>query len=362
MAGDILSQAELETLLNTIEPLVAPNAGSAEPAAFGGPGRSSPDPPSRDKISPHDFQRPQPLSKERIRTLELLHDGFGRNSAVALSALLRSVVDVKLTSVDQVSYSEFVLGLEYPTCFNLLRAKPLEGSLILDINPSILYPIIDRLLGGGREGSTIARRPLTEIELRLVSRITGPLLQELRRAWRPVVELELSVERVESNPRLAQTVPPGEAVVLVRFELSINDSRGIMSLCIPCQAIQRLDGRLFNDDWASHGRRSSSGETVTAVSENLRQSVVELVVHLAETKITTGDMFNLVVGDIITTEKDVHSPVAICLEGVPKFRGYPGAYKGHKAIEVEESLDPPPASARLGAGGTSAAAGLSPPA
>ena len=77
--------------------------------------------------------------------------GFGRNFGAALSALLRTIVEVKLTSVDQLTYSEFVFSLENPTCFNLLRAEPLEGNLILDINPSILYPIIDRLLGVARK-------------------------------------------------------------------------------------------------------------------------------------------------------------------------------------------------------------------
>ncbi len=109
-------------------------------------------PPSRAKRSaPYDFKRPERVGKEQMRALQTLHEGFGRNFGAALSALLRSIVEVKLTSVDQLTYSEFVFSLENPTCFNLLRAAPLEGNLILDINPSILYPIIDRLLGGGRE-------------------------------------------------------------------------------------------------------------------------------------------------------------------------------------------------------------------
>ncbi len=93
-----------------------------------------------------------------MRALQTLHEGFGRNFAAGLSAMLRSMVEVKLTSVDQLTYSEFVFSLENPTCFNLLKADPLEGNLILDINPSILYPIIDRLLGGGREAGPLARR------------------------------------------------------------------------------------------------------------------------------------------------------------------------------------------------------------
>ena len=86
-----------------------------------------------------------------MRALQTMHEGFGRNFGAALSALLRTIVEVKLTSVDQLTYSEFVFSLENPTCFNLLKAEPLEGQLILDINLSILYPIIDRLLGGGSE-------------------------------------------------------------------------------------------------------------------------------------------------------------------------------------------------------------------
>ena len=106
---------------------------------------------SREKIAPYDFKRPERVGKEQMRALQTLHEGFGRNFGAALSALLRSIVEVKLTSVDQLTYSEFVFSLENPSCFNLLKAEPLEGNLILDINPSILYPIIDWLLGGGRE-------------------------------------------------------------------------------------------------------------------------------------------------------------------------------------------------------------------
>src|SRR4029450_3467435 len=96
--------------------------------------------------------------------------------------LCRAIYEVRLRSLNNLPYSEFIFSLENPTCFNLLRAEPLEGNLILDINPSILYPIIDRLLGGGKDAGPISRRPLTEIELRLVSRITGLFLQELKHA------------------------------------------------------------------------------------------------------------------------------------------------------------------------------------
>lgn len=335
MGGDVLSQAEVESLLSamsTAGEVAAPPPAASAPAAPAKP---------REKITPYDFKRPERVGKEQMRALQTLHEGFGRNFGAAMSALLRAIVEVKLTSVDQLTYGEFVFSLENPTCFNLLKAEPLEGNLILDINPSILFPIIDRLLGGGRDGGIVARRPLTEIELRLVSRITTLFLDELRRAWENVLELNLEVLRVESNPQLVQIVPPNEVVVLISFELALRDIRGMINLCIPYNSIERIGGKLSANSWVSYGRRHPTPENVDQLTRTLRGSLVEVQARLARSRIRTGELFTLRVGDIITTEKDVHTPLLINVEGVPKFRAFPGAFKGHKAIRIADVIANP---------------------
>jgi len=332
MSTDVLSQIEVESLLSAM--------GASEPAISGPPAKENAGS-GREKITPYDFKRPERVGKEQMRALQTLHEGFGRNFGAALSALLRSIVEVKLTSVDQLTYSEFVFSLENPSCFNLLKAEPLEGNLILDINPSILYPIIDRLLGGGREMGPLARRPLTEIELRLVARITGLFLDELRHAWENVLELKLAVFQVESNPQLVQIVPPNEVVVVISFELMIGDLRGMMNLCIPYNSIERIGGKLSANSWVSYGRKSASPETIKQISETLCSSPVGVSVRLAQTKIGTGELMGLSVGDIVTTQKDIHQPVIVSVEGVPKFRAKVGAFKGHKAIQIESTIENP---------------------
>jgi len=335
MAGDVLSQDEVESLLSAMESDTGHQAPPVADAAESVPGRV------REKITTYDFKRPERVGKEQMRALQSLHEGFGRNFGAALSALLRSIVEVKLTSVDQLTYSEFVFSLENPTCFNLLKAEPLEGNLILDINPSILYPIIDRLLGGGKEPGPLARRPLTEIELRLVARITGLFLEELKHAWENVLALDLSVERVESNPQLVQIVPPNEVVVLIGFELTIGDVRGMMNLCIPFNSIERIGGKLTANTWVTYGQSEASEESISRVARQLQGSLAEVVVTLAETKIATTDLLGLRVGDIITTEQDARGQLNVSVEGVPKFHARPGAYKGRKAFEVETAVVPP---------------------
>ncbi len=335
MPDEVLSQEEVESLLSAMDPAGLPLTQS-HPLAD----RAAPVNRAREKVTPYDFKRPERVGKEQMRALQSLHEGFGRNFGAALSALLRTIVEVKLTSVDQLTYSEFVFSLENPTCFNLLRAEPLEGNLILDINPSVLYPIIDRLLGGGKQPSPQSRRPLTEIELRLVSRITSLFMVELHRAWENVLELDISVERVESNPQLVQIVPPNEVVVLVSFELTLSDIRGMMNLCIPFNAIERFSSKLTSNSWVGYSRGTATAQTIDMISQRLDRSRVELVVTLAESSIRTADLIGLRVGDIITTEHDANRSLKVDVEGVTKFLAKPGAFKGHKAIEVEQPIVP----------------------
>jgi flagellar motor switch protein FliM len=160
----------------------------------------------------------------------------------------------------------------------------------------------------------------------------------MHHAWENVVDLKLSVERVESNPQLVQIVPPNEVVVLISFELTLGEMRGMMNLCIPFNSIERISGKLSSDSWFSYGKTESTEETMRGIAQRLHGSLVEMAVQLAKTQISTNDLVGLRVGDIITTEKDVHAPLSVRVEGVDKFVASVGAFKGRKAIRIENVL------------------------
>jgi flagellar motor switch protein FliM len=325
--SDVLSQAEVENLLSAME-------GGGDAATSNDAFRP------REKVTVYDFKRPERVGKEQMRSLQTMHEGFGRNFGAALSALLRTMVEVKLTSVDQLTYSEFVFSLENPTCFNLISAQPLEGQLILDINPSILFPMIDRMLGGTTSAALPARRPLTEIELRLVARITALFLKEMQHAWENVLKLELVVERVESNPQLVQIIPANEVIVLISFELTVGEMRGMMNLCIPFNTIERISNKLTSNSWVSYSKRPPTLQSMQRISNQIAEAPMEVVVELATTRITASDMLGLRVGDVIASEKDIHQPLLVYVQGKPKFVAAPGKYKGRKAIEIKSGYQP----------------------
>ncbi len=330
--ADVLSQTEVESLLSALD------SGNQRPKAAVPKKKDT----GRSSISVYDFKRPERVSKEQMRAFQALHDGFSREFGAALSSMLRSIIEVKLISVDQLTYSEFVFSLENPTCFNLLQSSGLDGHMILDINPAIIFPFVDRLLGGGREPRpNVPNRPLTDIEIRLVSRVTDLAIEGLESAWGNLCELGLSVRQVESNPQLIQIVPPNEVIVLISFEICMGELRGIMNLCIPFNTIEPLAGKLSSDTWSAYTKKVAAPRQSVNLQTGLSQAPVEMVVELARTTISAGEIMGLAVGDVIMTETGRDQPLKMWIEGEPMFEGFPGAFKAHKAIRVRGRIQRP---------------------
>ena len=325
--GDVLDQSEVDALLAAVDSgQVKPDAG---PQVYTtGPSGTSVG------VQVYDFKRPERVSKDQMRALEALHEGFGRNFGAALSGYLRTIIEVSVAHIEQLTYSEFIHSLPNPTCFNLLKAEQLDGQLCLEISPLIIYPIIDRLLGGSNADLFIPQRPLTQIEQRLVQRITDRATQHLSEAWSNLTPVTFSVNDFESNPQLVQIVPPNETVVVVGFELKMGNRAGTMSLCIPYNVIEPIMGVLAAQNWFSYQRKGGQEDHVRKLTRNVNNAPVEMRAFLAQTTIKLQELLSLQVGDLITTDKPIDKDVLIQVEGRNKFVGQVGQLRGSKSVRI----------------------------
>jgi flagellar motor switch protein FliM len=337
MADDVLTSDEVESLLRAseraIEKLAPAGSLPTDPPAAG----------RRIENIPIGHQSAPRLSRELMESLHTLHERLARNLTVALAPVVRGIVQIKLGSIITECYAEFSAELENPTCLNLLVAPPLEENLLLEISPSIAYPMIDRMLGGGREMAVVAKRPLTPIERRLMGRVTTLFGQELRRAWQTVIDVSPAVERVETNPQLLEIFAPDEPIVAIKFELAIGESRGNMTLCLSLSnlaTIRRASAR----EGAMRGASNSTASTTGLDISPPAGPTVELVVHLARTKIGAAELAGLEVGDMIATGTPVNSPLPVSLDGAIRFHGRPGAFQGRKAVRLTEAIENSPPS------------------
>ncbi len=279
-------------------------------------------------------------TKQMNELLQSCSDLTGELTA-ALSALLRSRAEVALAGIDRLSYGEFVGSLETPTFFNLLNVRPAGDCLMFSIEPAILYPMIDRVLGGGRDDEPPPCRPLSDIELPLAGRIVRVFLDQLARAWSDVAELELAVVQAESNPRLLRALPADEPVVLVRYRLAVGGSHGTMRLCLPC----RLLDRLSTAPAAGHANDEPPAELLAR--GDAAGSSVELSVTLATTAITADELGSLRLGDIVATETNADSPAVVSVGAKPMFLGRPGVCQGRLAVRLSGPFEPVKADAAV---------------
>ncbi|MCB9848410.1 MAG: flagellar motor switch protein FliM [Phycisphaeraceae bacterium] len=333
--ADVLDQSAIDALLNAVDDDVVTIA----PGAVKVFSRRRLDMESIE-IRPYDFKRPERVSKDQMRSLQTLHEGFARNFGASLSAFLRMIVEVKLAGCEQMTYGEFVASLTIPTSFNLIDIEPLEGQICLELSPLIIYSIIDRLLGGNNEELFIPQRPQTLIEMRLIGQVIKRALDALSESWSDVAKLDFSLAETESNPQLVQIVPPNEVVIVIGFELKMVNRAGTMSLCIPYNVIEPLMEAVSAQTWFSSKGLKRTEENEKRVEATLQSAPLEVSAVLANTKITLADLANLSVGDLIVTEKPAASPQTLCVEGKRKFLCRVGQIEGSRAVRIERPIRP----------------------
>lgn len=333
--ADVLDQSEVDALLSA----VAETPQTVEKPQATIFTRRNIDP-STLEIKNYDFKRPERVSKDQMRSLQTLHEAFARNFGASLSGFLRTIVEVRVATCEQMTYSEFISGLPNPTSFNLLKTDALEGQMCMEISPLIIYPIIDRLLGGNSQDLFIPQRPMTLIETRLISNVTNRGLNALSEAWASVKHLTFTISATESNPQLVQIVPPNEVVVVVGFEVKMNNRAGTMNLCIPYNVIEPVVEDLSSQNWFAAAQNQKSDTAAAQITGTLTRAPLEVTGVLAETTITLSDLMSMTPGDVITTEKLAASPVVLAVEGEKKFLATVGQYRGNRALRVVRPVGP----------------------
>ncbi|MFP4329778.1 MAG: flagellar motor switch protein FliM [Alkalispirochaetaceae bacterium] len=323
---EVLSQDEIDQLLTAI------SSGDVETEEISQPAEQR-------KIKIYDFKRPDKFSKEQIRTVSIMHETFARLTTTSLSAQLRSLVQVHVASVDQLTYEEFIRSIPNPTTLAVINMDPLKGSAILEIDPAITFSIIDRLFGGQGEGTKVTR-DLTDIEQSVMEGIIVRILGNMREAWSQVIDLRPRLGQIETNPQFAQIVPPTEMVVLVTLETKVGEVEGMMNFCIPYLTIEPIISKLSAQYWYSSVRRGTTTENLNILRERLSTIDVTVVAEIGSMDLTVRDVLSLQVGDVIRLQNTrINDPMYLSVGARKKFLCKPGQIGNKLAVQVLRKLE-----------------------
>ena len=283
---------------------------------------------------PFDFRRPDRIAKSQLRAIHLLHEAFARNLASSLSAYLRSYMTVNLISVEQLSYGEFLEGLPSPSCIVSLSLKPYDGNALIEINPSLVFPILEIILGGKGKSNENKRREITEIEQHLLDTLFRIILNDLKEAWKSVAVINFKIETIATEPQMVQILSPTEAVVAIAIEIRIGDTSGTLNVAIPAINIKMI-GQKFEQQWMLRKTEPTEAEQ-SQMFDLLQRSNVNLDVRLAGPRLTVRDLLDLEAGDCLKFDYLIEKSLHCLVNGVPKFRGKVIDHYDKRALNVEQ--------------------------
>ncbi|MBP2033823.1 flagellar motor switch protein FliM [Clostridium algifaecis] len=323
--ADVLSQNEIDDLLAAL------SAGELTPDEL-------PKEEEKQKVKPYDFRSPQKFSKEHIRTLELIHDNYARIISNYLTAQVRINVKVKVESVQQITYDEFIHSVPNPTILTIFKMPPLSGTVLFEINPQFVFEVIDLLLGGSGVGK-FKIKEFTDIDKNIINVVNSGLISNLKLAWEDVMDVETEVEGIETNPALNQTLAPNDPVALITFSVEMNGITTFINICIPYLSIEKVLDKLVVQYWFQDNDEGTLNESREKLRKRLDVVDMHLSCVLGTSDITVGQFLNLNIGDVLTLKEKTTSPVKLMVEDKAYYNGKPGIIGKNMGVEILDIID-----------------------
>jgi flagellar motor switch protein FliM len=324
LASDILSQSEIDALLSAISTgeMDADELKKEE---------------SSKKVKVHDFKRALRFSKDQIRSLTRIHDNFARLLTTYFSAQLRTYIQITVGSVDQLPYEEFIRSIPKMTVLNVFEVQPLEGRIIMEVNPNIAYAMMDRVMGG--IGSSVNKiENLTEIETKIISNIFEKSLENYQEAWESIIEIEPMIEEFEVNPQFLQMVSPNETVVVISLNIQVGEASGMINLCIPHVVLEPIIPKLSVHYWMQSDRKEPKPTEIEALKSQIRLADLTITAELGSSELSIQDFLQIQSGDVIQLDRSIDQPLVVKISGKPKFIGQPGKLNKKIAVQIIDHL------------------------
>lgn len=324
MSGEVLSQSEIDALLSAI------STGEMDADELKKETNEK-------KVKVYDFKRALRFSKDQIRSLTRIHENFARLLTTFFSAQLRTYVQISVASADQIPYEEFIRSIPKMTILNVFEVPPLDGRILMEVNPNIAYAMMDRMMGG--KGSSINKvENLTEIETKIMTTTFERSFEHLREAWETLEDIEPMLADFEVNPQFLQMVSPNETVVVISLNTTIGETTGMINICIPHVVLEPIIPKLSVHYWMQTDKKDREPQEVALLEKRIKKADLPVAVELGNAEITIQDFLMMDVGDVIELRQHIENPLTIKVAEVPKFAGQAGKLNKKIAVQILETL------------------------
>jgi flagellar motor switch protein FliM len=309
----MLTQAEIDALLSGSIEIEQPSTDDSVNLAeiMGQPAVASKAKTDRRQIKPYNFWSPDHFSKDQMRAVELVHEDLAERLTSSLPPFIRTSMRPRVVHTEQGRFHDFLKDLPPASLFHMISLAPLPGQMVLTISPDVGSLILEQRLGGQGERSS-HNRILTEIDQFLLRGMVEHMLNDVKASWNKVVSIEPSLEDSTVNQHWVQMVMGNERVMLITFELAMQNMTGTMNIYIPFTMLKPIANVLNTHVWFSGRKeRQADPEARKATSQNISQVQLTLRVILGVTDVNFSDLLNMKVGDVIPLETATYQELPV---------------------------------------------------
>ncbi|MFN5276912.1 flagellar motor switch protein FliM [Bradyrhizobium sp.] len=281
------------------------------------------------------------VSYERLPMLEIVFDRLVRLMTTSLRNFTSDNVEVSLDRITSVRFGDYMNSIPLPAVLSVFKAEEWENFGLATVDSSLIYSMIDVLLGG-RRGQTQLRiegRPYTTIETNLVKRLVEVVLSDAEQAFRPLSPVTFSIDRLETNPRFAAISRPANAAFLVRLRIDMEDRGGNVELLLPYATIEPIRNVLLQMFMGEKFGRDPIWEGHFATEVAQAEIAVDAVLYEAD--IPLKELMKLKVGDTLPLDIRSDALVSVRCGNVTLTEGRMGRVGDRVAIRVTKNLRKP---------------------
>jgi flagellar motor switch protein FliM len=281
------------------------------------------------------------VSYERLPMLEIVFDRLVRLMTTSLRNFTSDNVEVSLDRITSVRFGDYLNSIPLPAILAVFKAEEWENFGLITVNSTLIYAIIDVLLGG-RRGQTAIRiegRPYTTIETNLVKRMIEVVLADAELAFKPLSPVKFNIDRLETNPRFAAISRPANAAILVRLRIDMEDRGGNVELLLPYATIEPIRDVLLQMFMGEKFGRDPTWEGHLATEIGQAEIAVDAVLY--EAKLPLKQLMKLEVGDTLALEIKPDALVTVRCGDVALTEGRMGRVGDRMAVRVAKPLRKP---------------------
>lgn len=329
--SETVSQSEIEQLLSQFGAGEIPSAPAADasgkaPAALDDPSRYS-------------FPELSFFSALELRKLRVRHEELIRYIGAQLASYLRLECVLQMSKLEAMPFRKFMNSLGEPTDLTLFELTPLRGTCLLEIPPRLGLCLVDRQLGGTALKVDNSRN-LSEIEVKLVSRVAEVILTEWCSYWSSMLDLKPVIVGHESNSRFVESSAPDTMMLVLGVTSWVGgEIMDEMQLAFPHYTLEPLVRKL-----AAQSKREETPSAASAAGKSagwnssLDDLPVGLTAELPGIPLSTRTLSAMRPGDFIPLDPAVMRKVLIRVGGVPKFRAELGGSDNRRAVRIAGPL------------------------